>query len=226
MIELPGGVNDSSCHEKVDYSFSSRSGAGSARAIPTLCERTANRFQGTVSFTGGQSFHLSGGSATLGYAFTLSSPVLVTQLGLWDRFDDGLNTSHDVTIWTSTGTQEAQVTIPSGTGATLTNGFRYVSIPSVLLPAGSYVIGGFYSADSDSFIDSASITPASGVTYDGSRSSDGFVFPTGDIFGMQNSYFGPNFQFGPAGVPDTGSTLSLLGFASLGLVALRRKLRC
>jgi hypothetical protein len=27
-------------------------------------------------------------------------------------------------------------------------------------------------------------------------------------------------------VPDTGSTLSLLGFASLGLVALRRKLRC
>jgi VPDSG-CTERM motif len=31
---------------------------------------------------------------------------------------------------------------------------------------------------------------------------------------------------GPAGVPDAGSTLSLLGFASLGLVALRRKLRC
>ena len=33
-----------------------------------------------------------------------------------------------------------------------------------------------------------------------------------------------NFVFdAPAGVPDTGSTLSLLGFASLGLVALRRK---
>jgi len=30
----------------------------------------------------------------------------------------------------------------------------------------------------------------------------------------------------PAGVPDAGSTLSLLGFASLGLVALRRKLGC
>ena len=28
------------------------------------------------------------------------------------------------------------------------------------------------------------------------------------------------------GVPDAGSTLSLLSFASLGLVALRRKLRC
>jgi len=33
-------------------------------------------------------------------------------------------------------------------------------------------------------------------------------------------------QIGPASVPDAGSTLSLLGFASLGLVALRRKLRC
>jgi hypothetical protein len=33
-------------------------------------------------------------------------------------------------------------------------------------------------------------------------------------------------QIGPAGVPDTGSTLSLLSLASLGLVALRRKLRC
>jgi hypothetical protein len=30
----------------------------------------------------------------------------------------------------------------------------------------------------------------------------------------------------PPSVPDAGSTLPLLGFASLGLVALRRKLRC
>jgi hypothetical protein len=33
-------------------------------------------------------------------------------------------------------------------------------------------------------------------------------------------------QIVPAGVPDAGSTLSLLSFALLGLVALRRKLRC
>jgi hypothetical protein len=40
----------------------------------------------------------------------------------------------------------------------------------------------------------------------------------------------PNQNFtliiGAAGVPDGGSTVSLLGFASLGLVALRRKLSC
>ena len=33
-------------------------------------------------------------------------------------------------------------------------------------------------------------------------------------------------QIGPAGVPDGGSTVSLLGFALLGLAALRRKLGC
>jgi VPDSG-CTERM motif len=33
-------------------------------------------------------------------------------------------------------------------------------------------------------------------------------------------------QIGPASVPDAGSTLPLLSFALLGLVALRRKLRC
>ena len=33
-------------------------------------------------------------------------------------------------------------------------------------------------------------------------------------------------QIGPAGVPDGGSTVSLLGCALLGLAAVRRKLRC
>jgi hypothetical protein len=33
-------------------------------------------------------------------------------------------------------------------------------------------------------------------------------------------------QIGPAGVPDVGSTLSLLSFALLGVAVLRRKLRC
>jgi VPDSG-CTERM motif len=44
------------------------------------------------------------------------------------------------------------------------------------------------------------------------------------LFGGGNSI---NFRVtgSPAGVPDGGSTLSLLGLASLGLVALRRKLR-
>jgi hypothetical protein len=181
-------------------------------------------------------FSISGGGlfrtavdGTFGYSFTLSSAVTVTHLGLFDFGNDGLITSHAVTIWTSTGTQLIQTTIPAGTGGTLLDGFRYVSIAPLTLTAGTYTIGGFYAALSEdrflSFV--PSITGASGVSYGGSRSADGFVFPIGNVFGFPNGWFGPNFEF-TTGVPtpDSGSTVSLLGFGLLGLAALRRKLGC
>ena len=150
-------------------------------------------------------------NSTKGWAFTISSPLLVTQLGLWDQGNNGLNASHAVTIWTSTGTLMAQTTIPSGTGATLMDGFRYVSITSVLLPAGSYTIGGFYGKFTDQFaIHPSTITTGSGVTYNGSRSANAFAFPAGNFFGNVNSYFGPNFQFTTVAIPDSGSTWTLL----------------
>jgi VPDSG-CTERM motif len=197
-------------------------------ALMAFCPTLMRADTIALSFTGGL-LGIAGGDLTVGWAFTLSSSVLVTQLGLWDQDNDGLNASHGVTIWTSAGTPVATTTIPSGTGATLTDGFRYVSIAPFLLPAGSYTIGGFYSADPTDLIGllADTITTASGVTYDGSRGGGGFAFPTGDVFGFPNSYFGPNFQFTRGtGVPDSGTTFSLLGFASFGLIALRRKLRC
>ena len=166
-----------------------------------------------LSFTGGGPNGIIG-DTTLGWAFTLSSPVLLTDLGLWDENGTGLAESHLVTVWTSTGIQEAQVTIPSGTaGTTLTDGFRYVSVLPVLLPAGSYTIGAFFrDSGPDRFTAAAStITTASGVTYDGSRSESGNAFPPGDTVGAPNSFFGPNFQFTtPSSVPDASSTWTLL----------------
>jgi hypothetical protein len=169
----------------------------------------------------------AGVNASFGYAFTLSSPVTVTNLGLFDDGDDGLIESHAVTIWTSTGTQLVQTTIPAGTGGTLIDGFRYVSIAPFTLAAGPYTIAGFYTSGvgnfGDLFASGQSITSAPGVSYVGSRSEEGFVFPTGDTGDFPNAYFGPNFQFT---VPDSGSTVSLLGFVLLGLASLRRKLGC
>jgi len=42
--------------------------------------------------------------------------------------------------------------------------------------------------------------------------------------GLANQNF--TLQIGAAGVPDGGATVFLLGYALLGLVAVRRKLRC
>lgn len=175
-----------------------------------------------LSFSDSGNFGFPLVDQTRGWAFTLSSPVLVTELGLWDRGNDGLGKSHVVTIWTGTGTQEIQGTIPSGTGATLTNGFRYVSIAPLLLPAGNYTIGGFYSPSPDNiaFLASA-IATASGVTYDGSRGGFGFAFPPGDISSLSDSYFGPNFQFSaPTSTPDSGSTWALLLLGMTGAFGL------
>ena len=180
-----------------------------------------------LSFTPSDGTFFGGaGSLTLGWGFSLSSALDVTQLGVWDQNGNGLAQSHMVTIWNSTGTAVAQVMIPSGTGAE-TNGFRYVSIGSVPLAAGNYTIGALYGAfGSDTASTGAlAISTAAGVTYAGSRATVGNAFPGSDDFGLPNSYFGPNFQFTPTGtVPDAGSTVSLLGCALLGLAALRRKL--
>ena len=197
-----------------------------ALALIACCPLKTRANTIALGFTGGTSFTF-GADVTVGLAFTLSSPVLVTDLGLWDFNNDGLNTSHVVTIWTtSTGTQEAQGTIPSGTGATLNSGFRSVSIVPVLLPAGSYTIGGFYSSASDAVAIQGLVLAASGLTYDGTRSGLGFAFPAGDAFGRPLNYFGPNFQFTTAPTPDSGSTwtLLLLGVAAtFGLNLLRHR---
>jgi hypothetical protein len=54
----------------------------------------------TIAFrvSGGGTIDVLGNSQTLGYAFTLSSPVTVTNLGLFDFGNDGLGSSHAVTI--------------------------------------------------------------------------------------------------------------------------------
>ena len=181
-----------------------------------------------LSFTGGSNF-FSTFDSTVGWAFTISSPVLVSQLGVWDLNNDGLNQSHGVDIWDSnTQTLLATATVPAGTSATLTDGFRYVPIVPVPLAPGSYTIADFNSsgpfASQDIFVaNAATITTAPGVAYGGPKSAVGFVFPVGDAFQHQNSYFGPNFQFTtPVSTPDSGSTFGLLSVSLIALLGAAR----
>ena len=176
-----------------------------------------------LSFTDAGGFAASP-NYTFGWAFTLSNTVTLTELGVWDRSGTGLNDSHLVTLWTSTGTQAAQTTIPSGTSAPITDGFRYESITPVVLSAGSYTIGAFFTSSSDTAATLCStVTTAAGVTYDGSKATGGNGFPSFDSAGYGNGYFGPNFQFTTEAVPEPSTWAVGLLTAGLLLCSIWRR---
>ncbi|MBM3493851.1 MAG: hypothetical protein FJX72_05950 [Armatimonadetes bacterium] len=82
---------------------------------------------------------VSPNNQTLGWRFTTSEDLYVTQLGFWDQLGDGLQQSHQIGIWQfgSPGTPVIQATIPSGTGMTLDGGFRWIGIAPTLLGSGT-----------------------------------------------------------------------------------------
>ena len=182
--------------------------------------------------------------ATLGWSFSLSTSVSVTQLGVWDgpnqpidaapsiepvgvsggpvTVGDGLLSGELITIWTSTGTFITSATVPAA-GGTLDSGFRYVSIAPTLLGAGNYVIGAYYGAnnqDRNAAITN-NITTAPQVTYGQGMAGAGNAFPVGPFAG--GGIWGPNFQFvAPTnGVPETGASWALLAISLGGILGLR-----
>jgi hypothetical protein len=176
----------------------------------------------------------NGSDYTAGWAFSLSRPILVTDLGVFDSNNrkifgppgDGLLESHLVTIWNALGVEVAQATVPSRTSGSLIDGFRYVTLasPISLLP-GNYTIG-FYS---ESFHDStalsaAQITTAPELIYTGTRSEYGNAFPSDNALLFFDGAFGPNFQFLPSGVPDSGNSLTQL-ISSLAVLVLIGRVR-
>ncbi len=164
-------------------------------------------------------------------------------------FEDGFfGWSHSGTVGLSgnahSGNQAASFGVPSGSVAqnVTTPGTSYVvdfwlaiSIfgPSIFGPTGGInptvsvnVVWGGTSIFSQSFASSSrytehtfTVTASSGMTALEFQSS--IIGPPGSAALLLD-----DVSVTPAGVPDAGSTLPLLGFASLGLVVLRRKLRC
>jgi hypothetical protein len=187
-------------------------------AVMAVCAAQAKANTIALDFTGGART-FAPLDITAGWAFSLTAPIFLTDLGIWDgpndngSVGDGLAQSHPITIWTDSGVFVTSAIVPAG-GGMLVGDFRYVSIASLFLPAGDYVIAAFYEGEGpDPLISNAdTVTTASGVTYSDSRSASGNGFPSFDSGDRPNSYFGPNFQF--TTVPEPGLTALLM----LGLV--------
>lgn len=102
------------------------------------------------------------GDGMVGYVFTLTQSVTVTQVGWYDAQGDGLSRAFQVGLWKDLtggnfapgsptsqllGNVNSGISIPGGTGTTLNGVWRTVDLASPLqLEPGSYQIGGLDTA--------------------------------------------------------------------------------
>ena len=170
----------------------------------------------------------AGLSGTLGWKFSVGSQnISVTSLGVFDSGSNGLLISHPVGIWLATGALQASTTVQAGTASSLSNGYRYETIsPLTLLANTSYIIGAYYPADvAEPVIAISSQTIGSAITY--TKSSISQLSPTGSFTvpllngGVDQGFFGPNFQYTVVSAPEPSSLL-LGGLGVLGCFRRRR----
>ncbi|HWY52014.1 MAG TPA: PEP-CTERM sorting domain-containing protein [Chthoniobacterales bacterium] len=190
--------------------------------------------QNTLLLNAGSGNIRTGDGFSLGTTFTVGSTnEFVFALGVWDgpnggngMIGDGLQSSIPVGLFDSSGTLLVSITIPSGTSATLLNGFRYMPIaPIDLLSGDTYTLAAYYSmSDSDVLHDQGgSPTTSSDFNnylgaFTGSNMVGSLSFPTGHTNGT--AYVGPNFRY--TGVPEPATSLLMLsGLSVLAARALR-----
>jgi hypothetical protein len=181
----------------------------------------------------------NGTSYTLGYQFTVTSPITVTGLSAFTVIPSlGLNENTPVGLWNSSGTQLAGATVLAGTTDPLTSDgfFRYASLASaVVLPDGTYYVGAEVEGFTDDYTFAVNgLTSIPGVTF----VQDAFAFgstlsdPSANTAGLTaadgGGFFGGNVVVGgpvsSVSVPDASSSLALLSGVCVALGAVRRKL--
>ncbi|HOC42155.1 MAG TPA: DUF4082 domain-containing protein [Thermoanaerobaculales bacterium] len=136
----------------------------------------------------------------VGFRFTVSSPLQVFDLGVWNADSvGGLDTPHQVGIWDGSQMLIASVTVDPATGTPLGQWTYNAITPVVLNPGETYTIGALYVAGgTDYYISGASsMTTAPEVTWVQSvypaAGELGFVYPAGNTTSFGR--FGPNFNF-------------------------------
>jgi hypothetical protein len=187
-----------------------------------------------VDFTGG-TVGLEGAplGATRGFAFAVTSPLVISALGAWDEGANGLGEAHTVSLWTNAGELIASTIVNNSStpiGSTNSGGdWRFTNIAPLPLGAGTYVVGETNSPGSPDPLREPGIglpviiSTIPGVTYVENRHAFApDTFPTLTVADVD--FFGPSLltDAAPAAVPEPATvTLLGLGLASAGARRLR-----
>jgi hypothetical protein len=177
-----------------------------------------------------------GVNPTIGWEFIPLRPIRVTKLGYFDAHFDGLLASHDLGMFdVATRALLTRGTVPSGFAAPIEGpavaggGFRYVSVPEVVLePGNNYVIA----ATPANYLDQAAdydtnhpnnyyLQTAPDIAFVDGRynffSPPGLAFPNSEF---NVTAFGPSFQFVIVPEPPTSAIIAI-GVAILFLTRRR-----
>ncbi|MEX0746005.1 MAG: DUF4082 domain-containing protein [Phycisphaeraceae bacterium] len=196
--------------------------------IAALVVATAG-FAGTADaamlFTdpGGTNWRDHPGAVGLSFTVTGGNDLTVTALGFIDQDEDGLAQDHRVGLWDSSGSLVGEVTVASGIGATLIDGFRYVDLagPVTLTLGQSYTIGAetFDGTGADLFRDDGtSATLGAEIGSPAALYRETYNRPEYEHPGT--GFVAPNMVYAP--VPEPAS-LTLAGLGGLALLVRRRR---
>jgi hypothetical protein len=165
-------------------------------------------------------------AGTRGWSFTTAAPIEITALGFRDAGTPGLGASHQVGVWNNSGQLVAAATVAAGRAGTFDGAtwVRYATLsPAILLPQGTYRIGGTIApGDGDTY--AADIKPVGSpgyVTYGQPCATSGANLSNpSPVTGISQAYFGPNFMFRPAGggVPRAGVTFQGWGDSGYAII--------
>lgn len=169
------------------------------------------------------------GSWNFANKFTVINSVTVSGLGWYADPVTGNVDSNPVALWRcdsagclTTGTLLASATVDNTYG--LVGHFRYVTVPSIVLTPGEYLVGGV--SDTNNYTwDNVGFYTDPNITYDDNRwfstsAGAAATFNTTVRNDVRDGYWGPNLFFGEpvfAGVPEpTTWAMLILGFGLIG----------
>src|SRR5690348_13501458 len=155
-----------------------------------------------LDFTGGYAATTTFDS-NRGWEFTVTSPIVIQGLGLWDLGSDGLVQAHAVGIWGNIDTSPvllASTTITNSSfliGSINPNGrWLFNNITSITLNPGRYVVAANYLAlpTQDAFMYNANSFTVPEITFGVSRVGSGSTLSFPDVTHPElgSACFGPN----------------------------------